>query len=293
MWGLVGIVSSIIALIAIGIVTLANAGSRNLTLAAAALLATFIVYAVQARFELQPTTATRVINLEYTIDQDKPGIRQWEYPPSTGPIPARRIISETRASDWLAGRNAEVFRMSRPDLTYGRTLVSDLAIFSLVSFLATNEFDWQLQFKAYRGRASGQFYTAHRVSTPRECSIFREADLHARLTTAHNLFYDAAITMIGGELCLPPQTILNITGQSVTLRNRMCEIVFELDVPDSIVYGRPGSGGLDGLERYATRVLGFNVSTKFFALRAQHPDSIRYKAWASRVVENARLWFEE
>lgn len=293
-WGLAGIVFSVLALVAVGILTLANAGSRNLSLAAAALLATLIVYAVQARFELQRTTAVHIINLEYTLDQNTLMIRQWVYPMSSNPVTGWRMNAETGASAWLAAQNPAAFRFgSPPSLNDGRTLISDFAIFSLVSFSGANEFDWQLKSAQYRGRISGLSYQAQRISMPRDCTLFREADLRARLGFANNLFQGAPIMIIGGEICLPPHTIFNIDQQSVTLRNRMCQIEFRLDVPDLIMYGQPRSGGLVGNQQYLTRVLGFKVTTTFFALRSQHPESAKYQAWATRVAENTRVWFEE
>jgi hypothetical protein len=46
------------------------------------------------------------------------------------------------------------------------------------------------------------------------------------------------------------------------------------------------------LHKFETRLIGLNVKTTFFALRAQHRDSSKYRAWCSRLISGARKWFE-
>jgi hypothetical protein len=209
----------------------------------------------------------------YTIDRAAPFIRQWVYSPITNPPASWRMSVETGASSWLANHNREAFNQDHERLT------SDFAIFSLVSFFGPTEFDWQLKTKMYRGKVSGDFFEAHHVSTPRQCTVFREEDLRSRLTVAGDLFQGAPIMLTGGELCLPPQTTLEISAQSVVLRNPICEILFVVDVPGAVRYGKPKTQPTTHEEQYETRVLGFDVKTTFFALRAQHRDSAKYHNW--------------
>src|SRR2546425_12988915 len=56
-----------------------NAASRNLALATGALGGAMLLFLVQLPFELRGSTEKTFFTAEYTIDRQKPGIRQWRY----------------------------------------------------------------------------------------------------------------------------------------------------------------------------------------------------------------------
>ena len=131
---IVSIVALVVGLVTAIVVAVENAGSRNLALAVGALGAAMILFLIQLPFELQRSISRDRISTELTIDRAKPSIRQWIYSVNAG----WRINAETGASAWLATNNPAAFDQDRDRVT------SDLTLFSLVSFLAYNEFDWQL-----------------------------------------------------------------------------------------------------------------------------------------------------
>lgn len=264
-----------------------NAGSRNLALAVGTLAAAVILFVIQLRFELRPSTADDHVSAELTIDRAKPEIRQWDYTGSG----SWRMSRETNASSWLAANNPAAFEQDR------EKLATDFVLFSLASFLATTEFDWQLRKIVYGGKSSGSVTTVEGVSGNEECSVITVDDLRLRLGEAQNVFAGAPFLIVSGRLCLPPRSALEISANSLIIRNPVCQLCFRIEPFQSAFFDKPRSGGEvaqlpGGGHRYETRLIGLKVQTLFFALRAQHRDSEKYREWTARLIGNARDWFE-
>jgi len=266
-----------------------NAGSKNLSLAAAAVIGVVIAFFIQLQFELAGSTTFETIATEFTIDRLKHSIRQWKY---DNP-PPWRVSVEAGASDWLAANRPEVFDSQRDKAT------ADLAEFSLLSFLTHEEYDWQMERETYKGKVSGMVETAIAISRPDECSAYAEVDLRQRLISAGNLFAGAPLRALTGRLCLPPKTDLDISADGLTLRNPLCRISFEMTSPGGTFFVDPRSSDGDVTmlpegagSQFETRQMGIKVTTTFFRLRSQHRERKRYEEWAKRVVDRARKWFE-
>ena len=273
----------------VGSVVLAwnSTGSRNLVLSVATLTAAAIFFVLQLPFELQTTTERDFVTAEFTVDRATPEIRQWKYPDSVG----WRIHAETQASQWAAKHDVTLFESNRDKLT------SDLTLFSLVSYLATSEFDWQRRTVRFTGSTAGTVTTWDRLSAPSECSLIDEAAFRSALKSATNVYEGAPIMLAGGNLCFPPLTTMQLTPAALTLSNPFCDVVFTLRPSGSISFMKPGTGGdvptlPSGESRYETRLIGVVISTEFKALRAQHPDMAKYKAWAAQLTNGTREWFE-
>jgi hypothetical protein len=262
-----------------------NAESRNLALAAGTLSAAMILFVIQPRFELQRSVTRDHISASFTIDHAQPAIRQWEY---TGG--GWRIPVETGASNWLAAHNPHAFGDS------ANTLISDLAVHSLVSFLGAQEFDWQLRKVEYKARPFGTTFLVQPVSKEVECRIYSETELKSLLGATGNTFAEA-FHLISGRLCLPPKSTLEISRSSVLIRNPICQISFNLELPGNVFYTQPGTGGQvpmlpDGQHRYETHQFGFAIEEITFALHAQSREASRYRDWLSRVAADCHEWFE-
>jgi len=282
-----GGVALLITLIAAAWLTWENVGSRNLALATGTLAAAALLYVIQVPFELRRSIDRDRISTEVTVDLAVPVIRQWTY---TGNIPWRMGI-ETDASRWLAANNPAAFAQERGKLT------ADFVLFSLVSFLTHDEFDWQLSKVSYKGRSAGIFTSVQRVSKDHECAAFEESGLRARLSQAGNLFAGVPLTLVSGKLCLPPRSSIELSERSLVIRNRICQLSFTVELSGLINYAKPGSSGQTpqlpgGGQQFETRLVGLNVETIYFALRAQHRDSSKYREWCTRVINDAREWFE-
>jgi len=273
-----------VAIVTAIIVAMNNAGSKNMPLAVAALVGVTIGYLIQLPFELSRSVSHETIGLDLVIDRLQPVLRQWVYSNSGA---GWRIGAEVGASNWLTQKDPKAF----DQLEQRDKAAKDMLLFSLLSFVSAEEFDWQLERKSY-----GSLQTTRGVSEPRECSSFAEPDLRERLRSAHNDFADAPFIVASGKLCLPPGTTLEISADTVTLQNPFCRIVFVAEHPShAILNVDPESHGYiplpSGEPRFEIRTMGLNVETTFFALRAQHRDSGRYRAWAARIVDGARAWF--
>jgi hypothetical protein len=139
--------------------------------------------------------------------------------------------------------------------------------------------------------------TWDRLSGPSECSSVDEEVLKSVLKSAGNLYAQAGIMLIAGNLCFPPKTVLRLTANTMTISNPFCQVVFGLRPSGSVSFMEPGTGGdvpqlASGESRYETRLVGIVISTEFMALRAQHRDMPKYRAWATRLVDGTREWFE-
>jgi hypothetical protein len=91
---------------------------------------------------------------------------------------------------------------------------------------------------------------------------------------------------------------MQISANSLAIRNPICQVVFNIEVPAYLGFTKPKTGGeapeLPGSgAQFGTRLIGLRVETTYFALRAQARDGSRYREWCSRLVGDGREWFEK
>jgi hypothetical protein len=278
------VIAIFVAAVTAIIVAWNNAGSKNMPLAAAALVGVTVGYLIQLPFELTRSTTRETIGADFVIDRSQPVLRQWVYSNKSS---GWRIGVEVGASNWLTKNDPQAF----DQLSQREKVTKDMVVFSLLSFLTHEEYDWQLERKSY-----GSLETTQVVSKPGECKVYTESDLKEKLRKANNVFADAPLQVLTGTLCLPPETQLEVSADLLTLKNRFCKIKFTAEHPANMILNvdpqtRAYVPFTGGEPRFEIRTMGLNVETTFFALRAQHRDSSRYHDWASRVVNGVRLWF--
>ncbi len=289
---ILNIAAIVISLATAGVVAWTNAGSRNLALAVGAFAAATLLFLIQLPFELQRSDVKDRISTSITIDLATPEIRQWAYSPTSASWATWRMPIETGASSWLAANNATAFNGDRAKLT------ADFVLYSLVRFFTAWEFDWQLRNVTYKGTGSGMIMTTNPQSKPEECTTLTAAQITALLTGAGNSFARVQPAISGGRsICLPPDSTFEVREKALVVRTPICQMSFTVDLADAISYSQPGSGGQtpqlpSGGARYETRWVGFDVETTYFALRAQHRHSAKYREWCTRVISHAREWFE-
>jgi len=280
------------------ILALNNAGSKNLPLAAAALVGVLVGYGIQLPFELVKSTTRETLGVELTTDRSIPEIRQWAYKGNA----MSRVGNEVQASRWLASTNRSLF----DDASQRDRIAADLVVFSLLSFFAQYERDWQLQRTSY-----GTLELTQAVSKPEECTLCAEQDLRQILITSGNVFADAPLQVFT-KVCLPPNTALRLTAGStdtgavgaafklewrlLTLENPFCRVSFSVDHPAHNIlnvhpFRRQYVPLENGESRYEMRTMGMALETTFFALRAQHRDAKRYRDWTYRVSAGLHEWF--
>jgi hypothetical protein len=286
----VGLTAVALGVVCLGVIAWNNAGSKNLPLAASALVAAAALFATQLYFELQPKTETDVFAAELTIDHATPQIRLWSYPkhPDTA---VWRLNAETRASAYLAQHDRSRFDSDGARLNY------DLLLYSFLAFLGAEQFDWQRKRTALHGATSGTLIQSQRISKDDECSSFSAAQLEEMLVAAGNAFGRVPLTIFGDKLCLPPKSALKVTSHGLEIRTPYCIVSFILEPTGSLSNMEPGSGGKtpqmkNGKTQFETRLTGIRSVVEFSGIRAQSPQMGKYVEWSGRLVRGARLWFE-
>ncbi len=280
--------STLLAIMTAAILAWENAASRNLALATGTLTAAAIAFLIQLPFELQSSKSQDHVSTEFTIDRAGPSIRKWSY---TG-TPGWRMGVEMGASSWLAANNVAAFNIDREIVS------ADFAMFSLLCFLMTQEFDWQLQKFTYRSKSFGRGMRVEPISKDKECSGFDEKDLRSVLTKSGNMFAGAPLHFFSGKLRLPPRSTIEIARKSIVIRNPVCRISWHLEgSPAVISHVQPGTGGqtpqlASGGARFETRMSGFTVEVFYYRLRSQRPEIGKYRDWVSRVLADVHEWFE-
>lgn len=287
-----------LAAIAVGLVCLvtvawANSNSRNLALATSTLAAALLLFATQLLFELRERSTTDFFTAEFTIDRKVPQIRQWNYPVTSLRSSGWRIHRDIAASTFLAESDRTRFDGDRERLT------QDMVLFSLVSYLGVEQSDWQLRRTVFQGPSVGAMVLVQRVSKPGECALVSRERLQGMLAAAGNAFAKAEIMVIGGgDLCLPPGSVLTITQAGLQIATPYCTVAFNLEPSGSVSFTKPGTGGevpqLDtGQSQLETRLTGIRAVVEFSWIRAQARDMQKYEEWSNRLVQGARIWFEQ
>src|SRR6266850_7069160 len=154
-----------------------NSGSRNLALGTGTLAAATILFVLQLPFELEKSTVLDHVSTEFTIDRGVPTMGRWQ------DTPGMRWVAHSQASKWLSENNLAGFD------NQDNRLESDFPLFSLVSFLTIQEFDWQIKKMSYKGKVLGGIgYIAQSVSNEKDCTMFTEGELRAKFAEANNVF---------------------------------------------------------------------------------------------------------
>jgi hypothetical protein len=277
-------------LAAAGVLAWNNAGSRNLALATGTVAAGLLLFALQLPFELRSTEERDFLTVELTLDRQESSIRQWSY--ASVPGMSWRIHDEIDASKWLAGHHPQLFA----DEDGRDRITRDLVLFSIVSYLARYEFDWQRRLVRFSGDTAGTILTWDRLSKASECTLVDEHALRAQLTAAANAYAGARLSVTGQALCLPPRTFLTLARDSLAIDNPFVRILLDLRPSGSISYIEPGTGKApqmpSGGGRYETRLIGVEAKVTYRALRAQHRHMYRYKAWTQSLLTGLHQWFE-
>ena len=278
--------SIVVVLLTAGILAWNNASSRNIALATGTLAAAVLLFLIQIGFELRVTNERHFVTAELTIDHSEPSIRQWDYAGTT----SWRISREVEASKWLGSHKPNIFSENPEKVT------TDLVLFSLVSQLASTGYDWQIHKATFTGKSAGIVMTWQRMSQPSECTNVDETQLRRLLERTGNIYAEAPLHVIGGNLCLPPKTSISLTEVKLEITNPFVQLVFLLQPSGAVSYMKPGTGSAvslpNGGSQYETRLIGIQVDINFRALRANHRVMPKYQAWTADLLRETRKWFE-
>jgi hypothetical protein len=267
-------------------VVAANAGSRYLVLAFIALVGACGNFYIQLYFELRGSTTAEDFAVEFTIDYETKSIHTRQA--FLGHASYGNIFVEAEAGKFLSTASPPLIRDDAPKIA------RDATILSVLSYLIDEQFDWQLNTIVYKTSLGTMSET---LSAPRECTSLSRDQLRGKLTQSGNMF--ANVERIGttpAPLCLPPNSTIDVTANSVVLTTRVCQISIGLREPFTEKYtSDPTSHNVAmpilGTPRYVNIVLGARATVTYFAYRAQAPDLPKYQARAKRLVEGLKTWF--
>jgi hypothetical protein len=287
----VGVALVIAGAVFLAAVVWSNNGSRNLVLAASTLVGAFVMFVIQLPLELKEKVGKEYTRVELMIDRAKHEIRQQRYLPVGG----WRIHQETGASSFLAQSDRSQFDGS---LGHREQLTRDMAVFSLVSYLGAEQFDWRYKPVSLQGQTMGRV-EAERIADSDECTLIASQQIQEKLVASGNLFAKAPMLVRGHRLCLPPRSSLNISRDKVEMVTPFCTVSFESMPTGAVNFVSPlnsqeASVTLmeNGESRFETRLITIHAVVTYSWIRAQHQEMDQYKDWSSRVVEGARNWFE-
>jgi hypothetical protein len=168
----------------------------------------------------------------------------------------------------------------------------------VVSYLLNEQPDWQLDVAVYRTTSSTISMWAP-LSGPSECTRFSRDQLREKLVHAGNMFAQAEnLGAVRDFLCLPPNSTIEITADSVVLTTRVCRISVdlkgrfaEMDSRDPRAASDNRATLKDGTPRFANVVLGARVTISYDRYHAQARDLPKYQAWTKRLVEGLKVRF--
>jgi hypothetical protein len=195
-------------------IVIANAGSRNLALGLGALFGACVILLVQIFFELQGSSTNEDFSVEITTDYQTNSVLSRPFGFSN-----KNRYLDSEASKLLAQRSSPITKDDAPAIT------RDLAIASIVSFLAEEQPDWQLDAAVYK-TASGVITTWQGLSTPGECTSLTVDQLRAKLVAAGNMFGTVAVVFPNVRYCLPPNSDIDVRANAVVLTTRVCQNLY-------------------------------------------------------------------
>ncbi len=292
---LIGIAAALVAIISLGFVVLANAGSRNLVLAAGALAGAAVFFAVQLSFELQPSTRVDYVSSEYTIDRAQPSIYQWKYTHTDS-----RWTADIAANQWLSENKPAAFEGNRERLTLDRI------VFCILQYIVFEQPDWRVtRYNVLKG-SFGQSSSRPIFPERSECTPLTADALNQRLEAVSNSFAHASdaslhsLSLSSSYVCLPPDTDLTVMKDGLIIKNPFCTVTIRVDPTTITSFGNfepymfPTNGPFlpNGEPEYETRVTGINVTVNYSRFRAQHLKMEKYHKWADRLVDGLSEWFE-
>jgi hypothetical protein len=299
----IGAISMGLGTLCLAFIGFRSNASPTLVLATATMVSAVAFFALHLLFALSPTESVSVFGAEVTIDHSQPGI--WYSKKHGDDIFGRSI--EYHVGKWLAQHKSELFsRRAGEDVldnTNTDKIARDLSLYSVLVYMALNEPAWNLNTVTLRTK-EGTVRQRPQGPSGKDCTNLDEAKIQSLLSNAGNVFAGAEPAAFSHlsvvPLCLPPETRISLTASDLILENPFCRISLHLEEPTvsvSMSNVEPGSGAVltplkNGQGRFESRLIGVRVHVRHSALRSQHADSAKYRAWSERLVRGVQRWFE-
>lgn len=273
-------------------VTSANRRSETLVLGFTTLLGAMALFGAQLFFQLRSSEEESALGAQVLVNTQTMTLGPYQ---GTNGF---RAATEHEASDWL--------RQQKPD-AFGQDhlLGVDMVVYSIVSYLAAMELDWQMKRTRYHFTGPMGAFTEFQLKSQSSASEAVPVErLVLALQASGNHFAGAPVIAAGPQqsILLPRGTV--VSGMS---DRRAASNTFTLDAPAITVRftvqlsqkfsgipqraeGGPwviaGQGG--PLKLQLIKVL-LTMSLK--AHRANDPNVDAYRAWFARLTEGLQDWF--
>jgi hypothetical protein len=284
----IGLIAGAIAIACLSYVAYANLSSRNIGLGLGAFIGACVLFGMTLFFDLKRSSSAEDIAANVVIDYQNQTIRLY----TSDPMHARSVFVAAEASKFLPKAD------NGPDRpTQSINLSRDFIVLALISYLLNEQTDWQMARATYRS-SNGIIQTWTRTSAPSECTIITNEEVRKRLKDISNLFAKVEQISLGNfNLCLPPNSSIEIKPTQITIVTGVCKIEFAiqegyLEHMSSLPGTNLAQPLYDGVPRYSTTAFGIRATTEYFALRAQDRLIEKYQDWAKRVVSRAKIWLE-
>ena len=283
-------IAGVVVVVAALILAFENRASRNLPLATGVVVGAVTAFLIQVSFEATSTTRSHHLSFAYTFDLAKKELRA-DYSKITDMVlTTGRLSTEIDAGQWIF--------TAIPSMNEGdrRKVVSDFTLLSTLAYFGQGDRDWQWRTRNYNAPTLG-FSSIMPLSRPSECTKVTDQEIRALLRKAGNSFADMPHKIAFTDICLPPNTALDISSTAVILRNPVVRIELTIDDPGGGNYIQPGSTTMevpqlpDGHPRFETYLRALNIEITFSRFRANHPLREKYEQWSKSVVERLNIWF--
>jgi hypothetical protein len=284
----VGLLAALLLSACILYVTWQNRGSQAMVFAAGTVISAIIFLCIQAGYELRRNSRPSWVSTYISIDLGASEISL--------PRPQRvsdlkefnphSYIGQGAASDWLK-QHAD---FKNHDL---QKLVADFVVLNILEMISLGEPDWQMRTVTFGGRRGVEVSGYRYLSKPSECLYVTKTHLQEKLTRADN-FFAGALVSLGDRTAFPPKSVIEVTTNSVVLRNPVCQITFTVESRGSDSISPVPSGNPPEIrndDRYFNGLFGIDIDTVYFATRAKSPDADKYREWSERLVGDCARWF--
>lgn len=270
----VGGISAAVALACFACVVWSNGSSRNLVLSAGALAGTVMLTLVQLPFELTQKTTEESFAIKILLDRSLPTIWILNKGSSGGSV---RINAKDGPGAFIGKTNPQLFGMN------WEKLARELTILSILGYIFSEKFDWQMKKATWvdeRGTLESLIIS---TSRPDECTLISRDKIVDELIRSGNPFAGAAKKFLDDrQICLPPNSQVEISNGTLNLTNPFCQISFTFDLQASVMNTSP--------ER-EEKILGIRGKITYFSLRAQHVEMPKYELWTKDIVNGLKSWY--
>jgi hypothetical protein len=292
----VPMIALFIAIVWIGVAIVGkNINAKDLVFSYTALAAAFVMFSLNLGFSLKNEGSTHVVQPHLILTPNCVDVYSELKTKSDFVVFNREKLSSslnlTRKSE-----KAGLPQLSDDEsAVFQKNLVEFLRV-SVVGHLLSESPDWNPDVKNFRGKRLVQFNNSEEGAGHN--SYFSVPQLENALKIDVVDFDISEGVGITNGLTLPPNTVLSSNGENLTFENPHIRIEIDFEVEDGMSFAVPSYIGsnlrLDqrdlsqGVVNIQSNII---VSVSQKKQRSGSPERLKYKAWASQIVDIIRAGF--